>query len=98
LYHVTAEAGGVALDEPFFAYAFPDAQEDGGERHGRLRLTTGRHATHPVLGVPAQPMWVSTVDRFGNPVSNLDVDFEVLEPETENRPADRNATIFDKGR
>ncbi len=101
LYHVTAEAGGVALDEPFFTYAFPDAQEENGERHGRLRFVTGKHLTSVVLNVPAQPMWVSTVDPFGNPLSNLEVDFEVLPPETPQTgdplpDGFRNATLFDE--
>ncbi len=81
LYHVTAEAGGVALDEPFFAYAYPDAQEDFVGRHGRLIYVTGKHATSFVLNVPPQAMWVSIVDRFGNPLSNLETTFQVLDPE-----------------
>ncbi len=99
LYHVTAEAGGVALDEPFFAYAFPDAAEENGVRHGRLELVTGKYATSFVLNVPPQPMWVETVDRFENPVSNLEVELEVLEPVRDRAPLPddyENATIFDE--
>jgi RHS repeat-associated protein len=99
LYHVTAEAGGVALDQPFFAYAFPDAAEENGVRHGRLALVTGRHASSFVLNVPPESMWVETVDRFDNPVSNLEVEFEVLEPVRDKAPLPddfENATIFDE--
>jgi hypothetical protein len=96
LYHVT-EAAEVSLDEPFFAHAFPDAAEENGVRHGRLTLIAGRQVESLPLNVPAQPMWVATVDPYGNPLSNLEVEFEVLPPEREEPLPDlyQNATILD---
>ncbi|HLE70631.1 MAG TPA: DUF6531 domain-containing protein, partial [Vicinamibacteria bacterium] len=81
LYHVTAEAGRVSLDEPFFAYAFPDAEEESGARHGRIQFVTGRHARFFASGVKQVPLWVATLDHFGNSLSNLEVQYEVGTPE-----------------
>ncbi|MDX1390383.1 MAG: hypothetical protein R3344_14430, partial [Acidobacteriota bacterium] len=58
------EAGGAALSEPFQAFAFPDDEFDGSNRHGRLRLVSGAHAATQMLIVPPEPMWVEVVDRF----------------------------------
>ena len=52
-----------------------------GARHARVRLVSGNHAVNQPLVVDAVPLWVQTVDRFGNPLSNLEVTYEVKPPE-----------------
>ena len=81
MYRVTAEAGGVALEDPITAFAFPNAEVDEDGRHGRLVAISGRGGAGFPLATPAVPMWVDVRDGFGNPLSNMPVDWAVSSAE-----------------
>ena len=76
---MTAEAGGVAIEDPFTVFAFPNAEVDELGRHGQLLLVSGRVLAGLPLHTPEIPMWVEVVDPFRNPLSNMPVDWEVRE-------------------
>ena len=101
-YHVTVEAGGVVVEDPFVAFALPDPEADSLGRHGRLQLVWGRYSESLPLVNDNIPMWVEVLDRFENPLSNMPVNWDVQDAErfaSVGEPLPdvfQNATIWDE--
>ena len=98
LYRVTAEAGGVALEDPFAAFAFPNDEADESGRHGRLVAVSGRMVAGFPLHTPNVPMWVEVVDPSLNPLSNMTVDWEVREATRHPSIAEPLPDVFENGK
>ena len=98
VYRVTAEAGGVALEDPFAAFAFPNDEADELGRHGQLLAVSGRVLAGLPLHTPNVPMWVEVVDPFRNPLSNMTVDWEVLEATRLPGITEPLPDVFDNGK
>ena len=97
-YRVTAEAGGVALEDPFTAFAFPNDEVDERGRHGRLLLVSGRQQSGLPLQSPNLAMWVEVVDSFTNPLSNMTIDWEVLAAARRDGITEPLPAVFENGK
>jgi RHS repeat-associated protein len=88
---VTAVSGGVALDEPFRAFALPDRQCDDKSCHGVGRLVYSAASGYaPNMRVVGPVVWLVS-DQHGNPLSNIPATLTYQSPPVLDDPANVGA-------